>query len=178
MKRLFVGIRLPPDLQSELARRQGSLEGARWVAPENFHLTLFYIGEVPDDIAREIVPALAQVRAAPFTLHLGAEDYFGSRKPHALFTQVEKSEALETLAAKVRHLALPFAEKKETRKFTPHITLAYLRDLRAETLMEHLSAQPLWAPLSFDVNAFELVESHLRQEGPLYVTLAEFPLAT
>ncbi|TNE59963.1 MAG: RNA 2',3'-cyclic phosphodiesterase [Alphaproteobacteria bacterium] len=176
MKRLFVGIRISPELQSALARRQGGLEGARWVAPENFHITLFYIGEVPDDAAREAALVLSRIKAAPFTLQLGGEDFFGNRRPHALFTRIEKSESLENLALKVRHAVLPLAESKETRKFTPHITLAYLKGLAEDVVMRHLSAQPLYAPLTLQVEAFELIESHLRNEGPIYQTLAEFPL--
>ena len=70
--RLFVAISLPEDVRDELARLGHGLPGARWVAPENLHLTLRFIGEVDADEAHDIDAALAALPAKPHLLFLGA----------------------------------------------------------------------------------------------------------
>ena len=70
MIRLFVGLDLPPELRARLAILAGGLPGARWVSPENYHITLRFIGEQPGHRAEEIDLALAALRVRGFTLKL------------------------------------------------------------------------------------------------------------
>ena len=62
MPRLFTGLEIPAELGETLAMLRGGLPGARWIDPENYHLTLRFIGDVDDDIALEIASVLGRVR--------------------------------------------------------------------------------------------------------------------
>ena len=54
MPRLFTGVEIPPEVAQALSTLRGGLPGARWIDPENYHVTLRFIGDVDDDIAHEV----------------------------------------------------------------------------------------------------------------------------
>ncbi len=63
---------------------RGGLPGARWIDPENYHLTLRFIGDIDDALAREIAGMLGRVQRGSFELRLDGLSSFGGRKPRAL----------------------------------------------------------------------------------------------
>jgi 2'-5' RNA ligase len=131
MIRLFVAIPLPEPVKTQLALLQSGLQGARWIAPGNIHLTLRFIGEVSNDIAADIDLALADVSAPGFALQLDGIGNFGrGKRPHALWVGVAPSTPLTHLQAKVESALVRAGLDAETRKFSPHITIARLRDVR------------------------------------------------
>ncbi len=79
MIRLFVGIELPEDLRRRKALIQTGVESAKWVAEENIHLTLRFIGEVAGDVAGDAAEALATIHATPFPLTVDGAGHFESR---------------------------------------------------------------------------------------------------
>src|SRR5204862_4460870 len=70
MPRLFTGVELPPSIGQSLAMMRGGLPGARWSDPENYHLTLRFIGDIDDALAREIAGVLGRVHRHAFDLRL------------------------------------------------------------------------------------------------------------
>ena len=64
MPRLFTALEIPADVGQSLALLRGGLPGARWIDPENYHITLRFIGDVDDVLAREVAYLLAGVRRA------------------------------------------------------------------------------------------------------------------
>ena len=66
MPRLFTGLEIPAALGQSLSLLRGGLPGARWIDPENYHLTLRFIGDVDDEIAQEIAWLLVKVRRKDF----------------------------------------------------------------------------------------------------------------
>jgi 2'-5' RNA ligase len=84
MPRLFTGLEIPPRVAQSLAIMRGGLPGARWIDPENYHLTLRFIGDIDDSLARDIAGLLGRVQRAPFELRLDGLSSFGGRKPRAL----------------------------------------------------------------------------------------------
>src|ERR1700735_5739646 len=83
MPRLFTGLEIPPMVAQSLAMMRGGLPGARWIDAENYHLTLRFIGDIDDALAREIAGVLARVHRRPFELRLDGVTSFGGRKPRA-----------------------------------------------------------------------------------------------
>ena len=82
MPRLFTGLEIPPDVAQTLAMMRGGLPGARWIDPENYHLTLRFIGDVDGVIAREIALLLDQVNRRGFEVRidrLAGEPLLGHR---------------------------------------------------------------------------------------------------
>jgi 2'-5' RNA ligase len=70
MLRLFVALDLPPLVKAQLAALSGGIPGAKWIPPENYHLTLRFIGEIEPWLAEEVDAALAAIRAPRFDLAL------------------------------------------------------------------------------------------------------------
>ena len=63
---------------------RGGLPGARWIDPENYHLTLRFIGDIDDALARDIAVMLGRVQRGAFELRLDGLSSFGGRKPRAV----------------------------------------------------------------------------------------------
>ncbi|MEC9368970.1 MAG: RNA 2',3'-cyclic phosphodiesterase, partial [Pseudomonadota bacterium] len=97
MPRLFSGIEIPASLAERLSGLRAPLPGARWVEPENYHITLRFIGDVDDLTAREFAANLSRISLSPFELRLDGLGSFGRGKPHAIWAGVSRSDALETL---------------------------------------------------------------------------------
>ena len=103
------------------------LPGARWIEPENYHITLRFIGDIDEPTADEVADALMRVDRPRFELALHGLAAFGSRKPHSLFAGVKMSPALKELQGEHERIMQRIGLEPERRKFTPHVTLARLR---------------------------------------------------
>ena len=99
MPRLFTALEVPAAIAFSLSLLRGGLPGARWIDPENYHITLRFIGDIDEPTADEIAHALARVDRPGFDLSLEGLGAFGSRKPHSLFAGVKVSPALRDLQA-------------------------------------------------------------------------------
>jgi 2'-5' RNA ligase len=176
MPRLFTGIEIPPDVALNLSLIRGGLHGARWIDPENYHVTLRFIGDVEVPVAREIVPALAQADRAPFTLRITGLSSFGGRKPRALIATVEPDAPLMDLQAEHERLMRRLGLAAEGRKFTPHVTLARLRDTSSLAVAAWLSQRGYFAPLTVPVSRVVLYSSRASTGGGPYVVEQAYPL--
>src|SRR5690554_5394761 len=152
MPRLFTGLQLPEETSFVLSLKRGGLAGARWIDPQNYHITLRYIGEVDYRMADEIGDMLERFAyAEPFTLtfdHLGV---FGGNKPRALYAGIAPSPELNTLQASHERLLQKLGLAPEGRKFVPHVTLARLRGTPPGDIARHIAHAGQFAPISFDV---------------------------
>src|SRR4030095_3264800 len=70
MPRLFTAVEIPADIVQSLATLRGGLPGARWIDPENYHVTLRFIGDVDDVVAHEVASMLGRVRREAFELRV------------------------------------------------------------------------------------------------------------
>ena len=168
MIRLFVALDLPEAVRERLAALQGGVPGARWSGAEQMHLTLRFIGEVPENVARDIDDALATIRAASFSLELSGVGEFGGKKPRALWAGVKSSEALLHLQRKVETALQRIGLDPEPRKYSPHITLARLKAAPRDKVLQFLTHGSLFVAGPFPVNQFVLFSSHLSQSGSIY----------
>ena len=177
MIRLFVAIELPGPIRARLAGLCAGVPGAKWVAPENMHLTLRFIGEVDDALAMDIEAALGRVAAPPFRIRLGEIGHFGSRgKVRALWAGIEACAGLEHLRGKVESALVRAGLEPEGRKFTPHVTLARLRDARLSRVREFLgTGNPIVAE-PVPVERFVLYSSFLAREGAIHRIEATYDL--
>src|SRR4029077_17745911 len=142
MPRLFTGLEIPKALGEELSLLRGGLPGARWIDPENYHVTLRFIGDVDDTIAQEIAWLLGKVHRKNFELRLDGLQSFGGRKPRALIAAVAPSQSVMELQAEHERLMRRVGRlDPEARKYTPHVTLARLRDMSSFEVAEYLSAR-------------------------------------
>lgn len=179
MIRLFVAIEVPQRLRAELARLQNGVPGARWVEPENFHLTLRFIGNVDNAAASDIDDQLGRISAIGFELAIKGVGYFADgARLNALYAVVETNPALEHLRQKVDSAISRAGVRLDNRRFVPHVTLARFsgRQDAGHHLAQFMASHSLWRPPPFDVEHFTLYSSVTRPEGSLYRVEAEYPL--
>lgn len=175
--RLFVALNLPEAVKEELRLVSCGLPGARWEMPEQFHLTLRFIGERDGSELEEIRVALAAVRSLPFFLQVRGIGFFpAQQEPHTLWVGVEQSEPLLRLRQQIESSLKRIGLEPEQRKFTPHITLARLRGTPADRLGSFLAQHSQLVLPPFPVKAFRLCRSVLGPEGSKHYAEQDFPL--
>lgn len=176
--RLFVGLDLPWEARSLLAGLTGrGVPGARWVPPENFHLTLRFIGEIPAWRAEEIDSALAELRAPGFGLTLtGLGTFQKGDRATTLFVGVDRSEPLVHLRGKIETALQRAGLEPERRRFSPHVTLARLDNVPEVKLAGFVQAHNLFRAPAMTVRHFTLFSSLLGKEQAVYTAEAEYPL--
>jgi RNA 2',3'-cyclic 3'-phosphodiesterase len=171
MPRLFVAIDLPSDIKLGLSRFRSAVSGVRWVAPENFHLTLRFIGDVDDAAETAISDVLRHIEMSRFSLSLAGVGQFGG---HTMWVGVEPSRALLRLQDAIENALKEVAPAVDPRPFRPHVKLARSRRRRGfeSFLAEHsgFHAEP------FEVGTFSLIESHPGKSGSIYQHRADYPL--
>jgi len=176
MMRLFVGIEMPADFQARLAPIMTGLPGARWVTPENLHLTLRFIGEVDEHDAAILDEALSQIKRPPFELQVMGCGIFAQRHgPEAVWLGVASTPPLVDLQAAIERAAVRAGNAPEEKRFRPHITLARLKDTPQPRLQSFVAGHNLLKE-TFPVDHFTLFSSILRQEGSAYAIETTYPL--
>jgi RNA 2',3'-cyclic 3'-phosphodiesterase len=176
--RLFVALDLPWSLRQSVAQMAGSgVPGARWVPPENYHLTLRFIGETPGHRAEEIDLALAALRGRSFSLAFtGLGTFSKGGRSTALWLGVERSPQLEHLQNKIETALQRCGVEPERRRFQPHLTLARLDNATEGKLASFVQAHNLFRSEPFPVEHFTLFSSQLGKEASVYTPEVEYPL--
>jgi RNA 2',3'-cyclic 3'-phosphodiesterase len=177
MPRLFTGVEIPADIGQALGMLRGGLPGARWITPENYHLTLRFIGDVDDLVAQEVAMMLGRVRRGAFDLHLEGLTSFGGRRPRAVVATVAPAQALLDVQAEHERLMQRIGLEPEGRKYLPHVTLARLRDSSSLDVADYLSARGYFRTAAFPVSRFVLFSSRASVGGGPYVVEAGYPLS-
>ena len=174
--RLFIAIRPPEAIRDLLIDAMEGIEGARWVDEENLHITLRFVGEVERPVANDLAAGLERIAWPRFELAIDGVGHF-TRKgmTTALWARVPTDGALEGLRQKVEGACEAAGLGRETRRFTPHVTLARL----------NRSSGPIGTWLSsfgdlragpWEVTEFILYESHLGHTGAFYEQVTAFAL--
>lgn len=176
MPRLFTALTLPDDVTMWLSGLHGGLKGARWIDPENYHVTLRFIGDVDHATADEIVHALDRVARAPIPLTLSGLGSFGSKKPHSVWARVEPTPALMELQGELERLIQRLRLPAEGRRYTPHVTLARLRGTSAAEAADWLSLRGGFFAPTFTADHFALMSSKDSVGGGPYVVEDRFAL--
>ena len=177
MLRLFVGLGLPDGVIARLSIMCAGVPGASWVEPANMHLTLRFIGEVEERDAEEIDSMLASIAAPALSLTLAGVNTFGEgAKARALWAAVEPSADLSHLHAKVESAVVRAGQPPESRKFTPHVTLARLHKPQPPRLAAFLEGNAPFQAGPFGIEQFTLFESRPGKGSPVYIPLVDYPL--
>lgn len=178
MIRLFVAVDLPENTKEELGRICFGLPGAKWVPPDQLHLTLRFIGEVDGGLFREIREDLEHVEARGFPMRLQGLGYFPPRQePRVLWVGMEKSELLLQLRKRVDRQLAQLGVPPEKRNFSPHITIARLRETPLVRLTNFLSGNALFSLPEFQVDSFYLYSSILTPKGAIHQQEGAYSLA-
>ena len=175
MPRLFTGLEIPTRIVTRLSMMRGKLAGARWIDPENFHITLRFAGDIDDLQARAFAAELGEIAFESFEVAIEGLGSFGGNKPRALFAGVRMTEPIERLQKAHERAARRAGLPPETRNFTPHITLARLKDTKPGAVAEYLSYYGGLFAEPFRVSEFVLFSSRANQGGGPYVIEECYP---
>lgn len=177
--RLFVALDLPRTVRTRLSFLAGGLNGVRWLPPENYHVTLRFIGEVPNWRAEEIDHALATLRAPAFPIQLaGVGTFQKAGKVVSLWVGVDRSPALDHLQAKIETALQRAGLDREPRRFAPHITLARPNGAPENKVATWVQSHNLFRSDPIEVEHFTLFSSLLGKEQAAYEAEVEYPLTT
>ncbi len=182
--RLFVAVLVPDDLRPALAAAQDRLRAAgasvRWVAPANFHFTLKFLGEVPENRVQDIQAALAKIPpecgASALTLRgLGA--FPTLRRPRVLWAGVTVGAVeMKALAGGIDDALASLGFTREMRPFSAHLTIGRV-ERPTPDLTARLEREPDTEFGAMPVAAFCLMRSVLHPSGPEYTVVTQFALA-
>ena len=190
--RTFIAIDLPAELKKEITsvqhrlRPQFSRARVSWVRPDNIHLTLRFIGDVPSARIGELIRSCEDVKLRPvFGLHLHSIGFFpNARKPKVLWCGYENSEELNAVQRLVEDAVVRLGFSPEEKKFVPHLTMARIKEIGSKP------AAPFYVDMAevekeiknillsvrHTVHEVRLIKSVLSPKGSDYTTLHTWPL--
>ncbi len=172
--RLFVGLPVPPEAYPAVEQASAPLVdalGVKMLPPENWHITLRYIGEADKGMAQKIAEALASVRFSPFeVLLMGAGAFPSEQVPRAIWIGC-KSMGCVDLATKIEE-ALAFLKLPQSH-FSIHLTVARAPKSIAD-IEDFINKHKQGEVCAFTARKFQLIKSTLTPIGAIYETLREF----
>jgi RNA 2',3'-cyclic 3'-phosphodiesterase len=187
--RLFVAVTVPEQIKARILEAQSRLrhghpqEAIRWTRPEQFHLTLRFLGHLETS---QVEPLIESLRAACHgfgVLHLraaGAGFFPRPSSPRVLWAGVADSgERLPALWEAVQSATNLFTTEEPDNSFTGHITLArikFIRPTEAETLAADVNELATTVFGEWTASEVELIRSQLSPQGARYSTVAAVPL--
>ena len=176
MPRLFTGLELPDAVAARVALARGGVVGARWMDPADYHITLRFVGDVDGRAALDIAETLGEIRRSPLTVQFDRLSWFGGDKPRALVALVRPDEPLIELQAEQERRMRRIGLEPETRKFTPHVTIARVRRVGTRAVADYLASRGAFAIEPFTAERFVLYSSRESTGGGPYVVEAAYPL--
>jgi RNA 2',3'-cyclic 3'-phosphodiesterase len=180
VKRLFVAIDFPEEVNRQLIAICNGIESAKWIKPGQIHLTLRFIGEVSDEQAGLIKPALAQISAPGFTLQLKGVGTFppadSNRWPRVLWVGLAPCPELTTLQARIEVTLQALGIPKDKHNFNAHVTLARFRKPPGKDLDKWLTRHQGIELEELSITQFHLIESRLTPNGAQHRVEQAFPL--
>src|ERR1700682_3964428 len=182
--RLFFALEMPSAVREHLAALLQYLRAVspqtRWVRPENLHVTLKFMGEVPETKLAAIRSALVGVRSdQPTTVDFCGLGFFPNQKrPRGFLGGIEASPNLKPLPADVERVMEKLGIPHEQRPFSPHLTLARFEPPGLpEKLRSAVRENEVRDFGTLRTSQFHLIESKLKPSGAEYTTLESFPFA-
>jgi RNA 2',3'-cyclic 3'-phosphodiesterase len=184
MKRLFAAIKIHPS--EEFLKTYNSLKiGLRfcritWVKPESIHVTLKFFGETEEKRIPDISRVLREVASShqPFAAELVNVGIFGSSySPKVIWFGIEKAEPLKNLGNDVLKSVESIGWEPDRQNFVPHLTIGRIKDVPDKQLFQRMidEHKKTWMQ-EFRVQEFNLYESILQKEGPIYRVMESFKL--
>ena len=176
MPRLFTGLEVPEAVVGQLALMRGGVVGARWLEPDDYHITLRFVGDIDARTARDIDEILGDVRRPKAPIRFEGLSWFGGDKPRAIVAKVKAEPALMDLQAEQERRLRRIGIEPETRKYTPHLTLARLRGAGQAVIASYLAERGALVADSFVAQRFVLYSARAGSGGGPYVVEVAYPL--
>jgi len=183
--RLFLAIQIREFIRADLQRLQEELkpllprESVRWAKPEQFHLTLKFLGNVPADKVAALSEAARAVcvEASPLSLRAEGVGFFPNDvSPRVFWVEIKSTDnRLHTFQKRLEVEVQRFAEKEESKNFAAHVTLARFEKWPRGSVEKFMMSVPKDRRFGeWTAQQVELVESKLGQAGSLHAISATF----
>ena len=187
--RAFIAVELPAELKSELAELEGQLKKnsplmVKWVDPNNIHITLKFLGEIAENSIEELILAIEESTQGiqPFKLEVREVGAFPNlERAQVLWVGVKgELDKITKLQKRIESNTEQLGFPRESRGFSPHLTLGRVRDEARPNERQRLGK--LLADTSFaalhnvDVEAVNLMRSQLTPTGPIYICIGSLRL--
>jgi|SRR3954468_17633500 2'-5' RNA ligase len=191
--RLFVALDIPEDVRGRLTefveRLKAKFPDEKWVRTEGLHVTLKFIGE--SQKVDEIKEVLRAVKSPPLAVTFRGTGFFTNKQPRVFYAGVESSADLKALAECVDEQVAKLGVERESRAYTPHLTLARPgsgdphasgkknRWPTMKKLRDYVLAAPELQQAEFgtmQAKEFFLYQSKTGRGGSVYTKLERFPL--
>jgi 2'-5' RNA ligase len=176
MPRLFTAIEIPEATRLRLSLFRAPIAGAKWVQPEDMHITLRFAGDIDGYTADELADLLADVSMPPFSVCIAGGGAFGGRDPRVLWAGVTASPPLDGLYRANERAARAAGLEPDPRDFRPHITLARMRRARQSEVARFLAENGDLRMEPFLVTRFVLLSAKPGSGGGPYAVEAAYPL--
>jgi RNA 2',3'-cyclic 3'-phosphodiesterase len=187
--RAFIAIELPAELKTELAALETQLKKnsppvIKWVDPESIHITLKFLGEIPDAVIDKLLPAMEEsvVGVSPFKLDIRQLGAFPTiDRPQVIWVGVTGDmDKLAQLQKKIEANMEQLGFKRESRDFSPHLTLGRVRDEARPNEIQRigklLKDTPFSALHNINVNEINLMKSRLTSTGAIHSCIGSVKL--
>ncbi len=181
--RTFISINMTDALHQSISKIQNRLNtnavGIRWTRAENCHLTLQFLGDIPEETVKPLSIALtnAGLTIQPFTAELKGIGQFPVRNPlSVLWIGVDQgNQEMRNLEKAIRNPLVECGIKFDKKPFSPHLTIGRGRKGQKAQL-NNLDSYANLSAGKIEVNAFYLMKSVLHQSGPVYTVVKKFAL--
>ena len=176
MPRLFTGLELPEAVAARWRSRAAASSARAGSSREDYHITLRFVGDMDARTAHDIAETLGDIRRPAASVRFEGLSWFGGDKPRAIVAKVKADPALIELQAEQERRLRRIGVAPETRKFTPHVTLARLRGVRPHAVADYLASRGALAVEAFTAERFVLYSAREGSGGGPYVVEAAYPL--
>jgi RNA 2',3'-cyclic 3'-phosphodiesterase len=187
--RAFIAIEIPAEIQNAIAHSTASLRKAlpkpliRWVAPQNVHLTLKFLGDVPSTNLERLAETL-QVEVAShgmFSMLVGGFGVFPNpRHARVVWIDLDAPHSLTILQREVEAIAAQMGYAPEGRPFSPHLTIGRVGQNLPSSDMQRiriaLETSKVGELGTVRVEAIHIFKSELQPGGPVYTRLYYLPM--
>jgi 2'-5' RNA ligase len=187
--RSFIAIELPEEVKKALSELQHRFKSSgnlpvKWVNPGNIHLTLKFLGDVDTESVGEILKAMEEAvqGTSPFYIEVRGLGVFPNmNRVQVIWVGLHgELEKLGNLQKNIEAILKPLGFTPENRPFTPHLTLARVRDFarpeERQKLGQLISASNFEGKYTINVTYVNLMKSVLTPEGPIYSKLGSIAL--
>jgi 2'-5' RNA ligase len=176
MPRLFTAIEIPQAMRLRLSLLRAPIGGAKWVQPEDMHITLRFAGDIDGRTADDFADLLADAGVPPFPVTIAGGGTYGGRDPHVLWAGVTGGPEIDALYRANERAARSAGLDPAPRDFRPHVTLARMRRARRGEVARFLAENGDLRLEPFLVTRFVLLSARPGSGGPPYAVEAAYPL--
>lgn len=177
MARLFVAVDLPPGHSAAFQKLQDPDLQARWTPPDQYHVTLRFLGDVDEQRTEQLTSRLADIDLPSFQLGGEGLDVFPSKqRPHVLVAHVNEEPGLMALQEFVDDLAVEMGFAEDPKPFNPHVTLGRVKKAAPREVRAFLKKHADFSIDPFVATEYRLYESTLSPDGSAHTVLREYGL--